>query len=316
MLLSDLFSIEYGNSLELNNQECVEYGVNFVSRTRRTNGVSAKIKLIDNIKPFEAGTITTALSGSVLSTFVQHEPFYTGFHISCLTPKQPMTMAEKLFYCVCIEHNKYRYSFGRQANKTLMGLELPDKIPEYVTESKLIDYSYLDNSVTIQKIKLNTNEWKQIKLKDLFDVVGSTTTPVKSLEFNKKSYPYITTKSKNNGCSGFYDIFTEKGNVLTIDSAVKGTCFYQEMPFTASDHIEKLVPKFNMNKYMAFFLLSLINLEQYRYSFGRKSNQTNIKNTVIKLPHKNNMPDWQYMEDYIKSLPYSSNLESTKEILS
>ena len=38
--------------------------------------------------------------------------------------------------------------------------------------------------------------------------------------------------------------------------------------------------------------------------------------TQIKLPvTEKNDPDWQFMEDYIKSLPYSSNLE-TKAISS
>jgi hypothetical protein len=33
-----------------------------------------------------------------------------------------------------------------------------------------------------------------------------------------------------------------------------------------------------------------------------------MKKTKIKLPSDDGKPDWQFMEDYIKSLPYSSNL--------
>lgn len=34
-----------------------------------------------------------------------------------------------------------------------------------------------------------------------------------------------------------------------------------------------------------------------------------MPSSVIKLPIDNNgKPEWQFMEDYIKSLPYSSNL--------
>ena len=51
----------------------------------------------------------------------------------------------------------------------------------------------------------------------------------------------------------------------------------------------------------------ILNLENYRYSYGRKFNQDNIRNTVMKLPAKQTsngsyIPDWQFMEDYIKSL--------------
>ena len=42
-----------------------------------------------------------------------------------------------------------------------------------------------------------------------------------------------------------------------------------------------------------------------------------MNETIIMLPvdDKNN-PDWKFMEDYIKSLPYSSNLETIKVTLS
>ena len=62
------------------------------------------------------------------------------------------------------------------------------------------------------------------------------------------------------------------------------------------------------------FLITIINREQYRYSYGRKASQKKLKNSKIKLPAIKNAqgeyePDWQFMEDYIKSLPYSKCLE-------
>jgi len=42
--VKDLFNIEYGNSLELIYLEKQENGINFVSRTSKQNGVSAKVK--------------------------------------------------------------------------------------------------------------------------------------------------------------------------------------------------------------------------------------------------------------------------------
>jgi hypothetical protein len=64
-----------------------------------------------------------------------------------------------------------------------------------------------------------------------------------------------------------------------------------------------------MNTYTSLFLQTIINLEQFRYSYGRKFNQIRIKSTKIKLPvNSQNKPDWQFMEDYIKSLPYFASL--------
>ena len=68
-----------------------------------------------------------------------------------------------------------------------------------------------------------------------------------------------------------------------------------------------------MNKYIAIFLVTLINKEQYRYSYGRKCSQIKLRNSKIKLPvTPSGEPDWKFMEDYIKSLPFSKNIEPSK----
>ena len=69
--------------------------------------------------------------------------------------------------------------------------------------------------------------------------------------------------------------------------------------------MEKLVPKSEMNVYRALFLTTIINKEQYRYSYGRKFNQDRIRETKIKLPFKDGEIDWNWIEDYVKGLSYS-----------
>lgn len=157
---------------------------------------------------------------------------------------------------------------------------------------------------------LSDRKWKWFLINDLFDVSGTKTTPKRKLEeIGKGKYPYTTTQSTNNGVEGFYDFYTEKGNCLVIDSAVAGFCSYQEENFSASDHVEKLMPKFKLNQHIGLFLQTIINLEQFRYSYGKKFNQVKIRATKIKLPiDKVGNPDWKFMEDYIKSLPYSASI--------
>jgi len=123
--LTEIFEIKQGKSLELINCEEIENGICFVSRTSTNNGIAARIRELDYLEPMPAGAISVALSGSVLSSFYQKEPFYTAFHIACLYPKIKLTQEEMLFYCAIIEHNKYRYNFGRQANKTLKNILVP-----------------------------------------------------------------------------------------------------------------------------------------------------------------------------------------------
>jgi hypothetical protein len=70
----------------------------------------------------------------VLETFLQSEPFYSGRDLYILRPKSPMTNDELLFYCCCIRANMFRYSYGRQANRTLKQLTVPAMaaIPQWV----------------------------------------------------------------------------------------------------------------------------------------------------------------------------------------
>ncbi|MFA5155041.1 MAG: N-6 DNA methylase [Patescibacteria group bacterium] len=167
----------------------------------------------------------------------------------------------------------------------------------------------LSNPVNKNKYELEVKKWKSFSLDKLFNITGSKTTSILDLEeFGEGEFPFVTTQATNNGIAGFYNYHTEAGNILTVDSAVLGFCAYQPFNFSASDHVEKLCPKFKMNKYIGLFLATIINLERYRYNYGRKASQTRLKERSIKLPANGKDPDWKFIENYIKSLPYSSSI--------
>ena len=171
--LSEIFNIYYGNSLELNSLDIVNNdieGINFVSRTSKNNGISAIVKKHKNVIPFKAGLITVAVGGSVLETFLQPKQFYTGYHVMILEPKEKITDIQKLFYCYCIKRNKYRYNYGRQANRTLKDIEIPKKIPNWVNNLKLQDYSELSEPMLINKINLTKSNWEWFRYDSLFSI--------------------------------------------------------------------------------------------------------------------------------------------------
>lgn len=186
-------------------------------------------------------------------------------------------------------------------------------------------------------MNLNVNEWKEFKISDLFDVKGSKTTSKKMLEdFGIGNNPYITTSAQNNGVEGHYNGWTEKGNVITVESACMGFSTYQEKDFLASDHVEILKAKFDLNKNLAMFFITLINNENYKFSYGRKCNQNKIRNMIIKLPifrkedgepfidetckysDAGYIPDFAWMEKYIKSLnnkPITTSISNVNNAL-
>jgi len=307
--INELFEVKYGANLELIHlEECSKQdknSINFISRTDKNNGVSAYVQRLDEIKPNLAHTISVAGGGSVLATFFQKEEYYSGRDIYTLIPKKQLTEIEMIFYCYCIRKNKYRYNYGRQANKTLKDILIPEAIP---IKWRTLNLKKI-NSLLGKKLKLNKRKWKEFKLVNLFEITGSKTTPLLELkEYGNGKYPFVTTQATNNGVEGFYNYFTEEGNVLVVDSAVIGSCSYQPSNFSASDHVEKLIPKFKMDKYISLFLATILNNEQYRYNYGRKASQSRLKQRGIELPSIGNNPDWNFIRNYIQSLPYSSNL--------
>lgn len=198
--------------------------------------------------------------------------------------------------------------------KEIKNEDFENTLREYSTflfQNKLTD-EVSEKSYSGNKLKLDFGKWRDVKLSSLFEVSGSKTIDKKILDDDHKTgelkYPYVTTQATNNGTRDWCNFYTDKGNILTIDSAVLGFCSYQPLNFAASDHVEKLMPKFDLNVFRALFLTTIINKEQYRYSYGRKFNQDRIKDTMIKLPFKNNQIDWDFIEIYIKGLNYSKTL--------
>ena len=140
--LNRLFEIKHGSKLDLNKMdECApgNGAIVFVGRSGERNGLAAFVRKLDNLDPFDSGLITVALGGSALSSFVQPRPFYTAQNIDVLRPLAPMSMDVKLYYCLCIEANRFRYStYGREANRTLKNILVPtlESLPPWVEGAK------------------------------------------------------------------------------------------------------------------------------------------------------------------------------------
>ena len=75
----------------------------------------------------------------------------------------------------------------------------------------------------------------------------------------------------------------------------------------------KVVEKRTLNSNLFAVSGEGIEQEKYRYAYGRKFGSKRMKKTIIKLPvTKEGLPDWLFMENYIKSLSYSANIYSNK----
>lgn len=312
--LDEIFDLRYGHSLELNALEQVDApdGVNFVSRAMGNNGVTARV-LADE-KPGLPGEITVALSGNgVLSSFVQPEPFVTGFHVMILRAKDPaMTTVEKLWWCRCIWENRHKFSYGRQANRTLGSLLVPDEVPGWVSMAQIPTYDGLARAIGPPVELADPHEWPLFVLEDLFTVKkGRRVTKAQRVAGATR---FIGASEKNNGITDMCDlepIFEPHCLTVPYNGNSVGIAFYQDQPFFASDDVQVLIPKGEVTRWALLFVATLIRYERSRFSYGYKWNMARMKKTAIRLPADDaGEPDWSYMDSVMRGLPFSAAVAS------
>lgn len=306
--VKDYFDVKYGVNLEFYKMEEDLNGIPFVARTENNNGVVGRVKLLDGVKPNPANTISVAGGGSVMSSFLQKEEYYSGRDLYYLIPKIKLNEKELLYYCMCLKANAFRYSWGRQANKTLKEIEIPskDNIPNWVYSSKVNEIK--DKQVIFKEIKLDTLIWKYFKLIDYFEMFAGKYYGKNS--YNNGKTPLISTADTNNGVMTYVDLLPKfKSNSITIGKISVST-FYQNRDFVASPDVTVLKPKSDfLNVYNGLFIKTIIEQEKDKWSYGKQIRLGDCRNLSIKLPvNEKDKPDWEFMENYIKTIPYSSNL--------
>lgn len=161
--LHKLCSITMGNKLDFNKMSFEEPSINFVGRSAFNNGVKTKVDYILNKTPYKAGCMTVALGGSIGSTHIQTEDFYTSQNVSVLEFDSEISVAVKLFISTMLMNEctyKY-YPFGRELNKhirTDFGFYLPIKFDNtgepvidlthrYSDEGYVPDWQFMENYI-------------------------------------------------------------------------------------------------------------------------------------------------------------------------
>ena len=152
--------------------------------------------------------------------------------------------------------------------------------------------------------KVNMSDWKQIQLKDLFEICkGSRLT---KMEMRDGAINFIGASSFNNGitCHISNNKHLHPGGTLTTtyNGSDIGRTFYQKDSFWATDDVNVLYPKFEINKYIALFLAPIIKAAGSKYIYKNKWKIKEMENSYIYLPFKDGNPDWKYMENKIKKL--------------
>lgn len=170
-------------------------------------------------------------------------------------------------------------------------------------------------------MNLNIQDWKEFKLGALFEIKKGKRLTAADQEEGYNNY--IGAIDSNNGVANHIGQSPiHKGNTISLSyNGSVGEAFYQKDSYWATDDVNALYSNYEgFNEYIGLFICAVIRQEQYKFSYGRKWTLDNMRTSIVKLPvqkrndgtsyndptnkysDKGLVPDWSFMELYIRSL--------------
>ena len=285
----------------------------FISSGETDNGVVGFFDL----KPMYKNVISVARTGSIGCSF--YHPYSCLINSDCivLAPKQKLTQEQMLIFVTLLRKNIYRYSYARKVTPDrLLATEVPDNF-NYILKNINIKEKIkkLEKSESSKSFSFSDRKWKWFEYKNLFDIQIGASIDLNKLKQSDDGVNYVGRTEDNNGITakvandGNFIVYDK--NCITVPmvgNELKSS--YQSQPFCVSQNIAILRLKvFFLNIFVAGFLNTIIRKDIFRFAYGRTLSLNRLKMLKIKLPiNKSGNPDWQFMEDFIKSLPYSGSL--------
>lgn len=196
----------------------------------------------------------------------------------------------------------------RILNKKLSDFHLYSAFNEYFSGK-------LDSNIELEKnYKINTDNWKE------FNLIGNKEAVFESYDNGKRltspnripgDVPFLTAGEQNQSLSQYIGNYQDDelcSPSITIDMFFN--VFYQNYSFASDDNVYHFINS-KLNIYSSLFIVSVLNLQKAKYGFGRQFRKKNAENTTIKLPAKEDGSlDFEFMESFIKKLPFSDMLEN------
>lgn len=298
--VSDIFIVKYGVNLELVKLEQVDSGVSFVSRTALNNGVVARVARIPYIKPIPAGTISVACGGSVMEAFLQPEEYYSGRDLFFLTPKEDMPDSMKLYYCMCLRHNKFKYSYGRQANKTLGDLLVPspDSLPGFLNtfslKRHLAEILKRTRPEMLDEKSAYPHTQGLVRLEELFEVcngIASSEVMRSPVRHNSNWIPYMRPSHRQaSGIDAYVNRYLVDGKyihpagTLYVSTDGQGSHSYAYVSteeFVPNSNVAVLLPRREMTLREKLFYALCITHNRFKFSYGRKPKGERLKSIML-----------------------------------
>lgn len=305
MMIDDLFYVKrgvggYRENLEIGNTP-------LVSATSINNGV---LDFVDVSPTFKAPCITVERVGG--NAFVQLIDFVTvPDDISVLVPKSNMTLEGLLKISTQINLESWRFNYGRKLSaKRLKKMEIQWLIES--TKNVTIGINDRFPKRSEKKYFNQISKFGMVPIEQLFKIDRGDFHALDRLD--PGDLPTISRISLNNGVTGYFELpegakIYSKG-IITI-STVSGDAFVQLEDFICTDNVLICNPKYQFRDTTLFFIACMINLQKWRFSYGRQPYKRVFLKLSIPLPKIAEKLDEDLIENIVKNC-YGWNIVETK----
>ena len=315
-VIKDLFTVKRPSARSQANYE--DGDVPFVASGNFNNGVLKYLQPKEN-EILDSGNCIT-VSPIDGSSFYQKDDFLGrgGAGSSIILLYNPnLNLYNGYFIATVIRTVCRKYAYSDMANKDTIGAE---KIKLPVDETGNPDFSYMESYMKNLELaasssltdlqsakkfggsgKIDISRWELYKISDLFNVQKGKRLTKADMKDGK--IRFIGASAINNGITAYIsnDEHLHSQNTITLSyNGSIGEAFYQDEIFWASDDVNVLYPKFEMNREIAFFIIPLLKTAGKRYAFVDKWKKEDMEKSKILLPADiDGNPDYKYMENYV-----------------
>ncbi|MBS0955640.1 restriction endonuclease subunit S [Lactiplantibacillus plantarum] len=324
--VGDYFIPKRGNATEISTKtmSSSKNSVRLLSATGYNNGGELFVVPKSNETIYE-NALTIGNNGSVGlgRAFFHSYKFIATSDVTVLLPKDnhKISVASGLYLKTVLEKQRLQFAYGfKLSNDRLKSMLI--QVP--LNDDLSIDWYAMDSRIEkiipdipvftksenkIEKsLQLTGRQWKSFSIES---VVGS---PVSGKDYPQYlrimgETPFVGSSAKNNGVTNFIDkneYSPDKfaKNVISVNrNGSVGFSFFHpyEAYFSGDTRYLDLGKK---NKYIALFLTTAIMQQKGQFGYGFKLGTERLKNLKINLPvNDDELPDWKFMENYIKTLP-------------
>lgn len=335
ILVSEIFdNIETG---KINNAsiytKTLNYGIEYIAATNRNNGCLYFLKETEEVKnKVQKGNCIGFIKdgdGSAGYAIYKKEKFASTVNV-LYGYADWINSYTGNFFVASQDKIKLKYSHGYKRN--IQHLK-NDRIMLPIDTDGNPDYEYMENyaknirdnllnrykkfvekqmkDLEYKEVpKLNKKEWKEFFFNDIF-IMQRGHFSKKPEADNTKKIPFLGATDSNNGITCFVDkkninsskIFNKNAIAVTNNGSV-GKAYYQDSEFTGSSDLTMLYLKnYEINKYIALFLIENIEKQGKSFEYSRKWSLKRMNKSKVLLPiNSNGDPDYNYMEQYIKNV--------------